>query len=78
MTTAKRSIHAKLMDARKAFHATAIKKTGYNSFSKYDYFELADFLIPAMDILAKNDLVAVTSFESELATMTITDVTNGD
>jgi hypothetical protein len=76
--TDKTLIHAKLKNARKAFHATSIKKTGRNTFSNYDYFELADFLIPAMDILAENDLIAVTSFETELATMTVTDFTTGE
>jgi hypothetical protein len=78
MTTVKKTIHAKLMAARKSFHECEIKKTGYNSFSKYDYFELADFLIPAMGILADNDLIAITSFEAELATMTVIDVTTGE
>ena len=73
-----KTIHAKLIEARKTFHSTEIKKTGYNSFSKYYYFELADFLLPAMDILAEHDLIAITSFETELATMTITDTKSGD
>ena len=76
MTT--KTIYAKLIEARKTFHSTEIKKTGYNSFSKYYYFELADFLLPAMDILAGHDLIAITSFETELATMTITDTKSGD
>ncbi len=71
-------IYEKLMKARKKFHSSPIKKTGWNDFSKYDYFELSDFLIPAMDILAENDLIAVVSFETELATMTVVDVTSNE
>jgi len=76
MTTPKKSIHAKLMAARRQFHSSSITKTGYNSFSKYNYFELADFLVPAMKILGDNDLLPVCSFEPEIATMTIYDVTS--
>lgn len=68
-------IYAKLMAARKEFHKRSIVKTGYNDFSKYSYFELADFLIPAMDIMAANDLIPIISFETELATMTVYDIT---
>lgn len=75
MPTAKKSIHAKLMDARKAFHAYEIKKTGYNDYSKYDYFELSDFLVPAMKILGEHDLIPIISFGTELATMTVYDIT---
>ena len=71
-------IYSKLMTARKKFHSSPIKKTGWNDYSKYDYFELSDFLIPAMDILAENDLIAVVSFETELATMTVVDVTSSE
>lgn len=78
MPAAKKTIHEKLIEARKEFHSNEIKKTGYNSFSKYYYFELSDFLLPAMDILASHDLVSVVSFETELATMTVTDVKTGE
>jgi len=71
-----KNIYQKLIDARKQFHATEIKKTGYNAFSKYWYFELSDFLLPAMDILAEHDMIAIVSFETELATMTVHDVTS--
>ena len=73
MTTNK-TIHEKLMLARKVFHSNEIRKTGHNDYSNYDYFELRDFLIPATAILAENDLIAIVSFETELATMTVHDV----
>jgi hypothetical protein len=76
MTT--KTIYAKLVDARSMFHKHEIKKTGRNTYSNYDYFELADFLIPAMQILAANDLMAIVSFETELATMTVHDMKTGE
>lgn len=72
---AQKSIYAKLMAARKEFHQRSIVKTGYNTFSKYSYFELSDFLVPAMEIMAANDLIPIISFETELATMTVYDIT---
>lgn len=68
---------AKLMLARAEFHASKIEKTGWNSFSKYKYFELRDFLLPALDIFAKHGLASLISFNHELATMTITDLEDG-
>ena len=71
------NIYAKLNAARKQFHAIKLKKSGLNKFAGYEYFELGDFLIPAMDALAANDLCAVISFGTELATMRIIDVVEG-
>jgi hypothetical protein len=67
----------KLNEARKRFHATAIKKTGRNTFSNYDYFELGDFLVPALLIFESLELSAVISFGVDLASMTLTDLEDG-
>jgi hypothetical protein len=72
MTTTK-TIYAKLVDARKAFHKLPMQKSGYNAFHKFKYFELSDFLIPGMDCLAAEGLLPVLSFTDEYATMTIYD-----
>jgi hypothetical protein len=71
MTT--KSIAAKLIDARTAFHKLPLKKSGYNTFSKYHYFELADFLIPGLECMANERLLPIISFTEELATMQIVD-----
>jgi hypothetical protein len=42
------SIYAKLNAAREEFHTLQLKKTGKNAFAGYQYFELGDFLLPAM------------------------------
>lgn len=68
------NIYQKLNRARNQFHATELKKTGYNSFAKYYYFELGDFLIPALAIFAEHDLCAVVSFDKETASMRIIDI----
>ena len=67
------SIYAKLATARIEFHGMELKKTGYNKFQGYSYFELGDFLIPAMGCLANVGLVPVVSFSNDLATMLVYD-----
>lgn len=71
------SVYMKLNAARAAFHAAKIEKTGLNKFAGYKYFELADFIVPALKIFAEHDLCAVVSFGHELATMTITSLVDG-
>jgi len=68
------SIYEKIMLARKEFHSASIVKTGYNKHSKYSYFELSDFLVPAMAIMGKQRLVTITSFTADTATMTVHDL----
>jgi hypothetical protein len=68
------NVYQKLNDARVQFHKLQLKKTGLNKFAGYSYFELGDFLIPALQVLHDNGLCAFISFGKELATMTIVDV----
>ena len=69
-------VHRKLSAARKQFHALELKKSGKNTFAGYDYFELGDFLVPALNVFDDTGLGATISFDRELATMTITDLDN--
>jgi hypothetical protein len=67
-------VHRKLSTARQKFHQLALKKSGKNSFAGYDYFELGDFLVPALGVFDEVGLGATISFDSEMATMTIVDL----
>ena len=67
------NIYQKLNDARAEFHSLPLKKTGRNTFAQYDYFELGDFLIPAMRVMDKHKLCAFISF-GDVALMRIVDV----
>lgn len=71
------SVYAKLNEARAKFHASKIKKSGTNSFANYKYYELADFLIPAMAAFNEVGLCAVVSFSTNYASMSIHE-TDGD
>lgn len=67
------NIYQKLSKARLAIQKKELKKSGRNAFSKYDYFELKDFL-PEVNILFNElGLCGVVSFTDKLATLTLYD-----
>ena len=70
-------VHAKLNKARLAFHAMPLKKSGHNTFAGYRYFELGDFLLPALQVFDDFGLCAWTSFSDAYATMHIVDTEDG-
>ena len=70
------NVYQKLNAARDDFHKTKLKKTGHNKFANYYYFELGDFLIPALQIFNDHGILAVISFGKEIATMEIIDAFN--
>jgi hypothetical protein len=72
------SVYTKLNDARERFHALKLEKTGHNKFAGYNYFELGDFLIPALRVFKEVGLCAIVSFEKDMATMRIIDVSDHD
>lgn len=65
------NVHQKLNLAREKFHAAEIKKSGHNKFAGYYYFELADFVVPALQIFKEVGLTSVIRFEQNIATMDI-------
>lgn len=71
------SVYTKLSEARARFHALQLKKTGENKFAGYKYFELGDFLIPALQVFKECGLLAHVSFTQDIASMTITDLEDG-
>lgn len=71
------TVHKKLMDARIALHAMPLKKSGWNDFSKYDYFELGDFLPETLKLFHASNLCGVVTFEIEMAKLTLTDLDDG-
>ena len=71
------SVHKKLMQARVKLQATEMKKSGKNSFQGYSYFELGDFIPHIQTIFNEIGLCGVVSFNTEYATLCITDVDDG-
>jgi hypothetical protein len=67
-------VHKKLNEARIAFHALPLKKSGQNTYAGYKYFELGDFLVSALRIFNDVGLCAIISFSETTASMHIVDV----
>jgi len=67
------NVYQKLNAARKKFHGIELKKSGHNKFAGYKYFELGDFIIPALDIFNEVGLTSIISFGKEVAHMDIVD-----
>lgn len=70
------NVYAKLLEARKRFLDTGIKKTGVNRYAEYKYFTL-DEIIPAKQKIFKDlGLADVIYFENDRAILTIFNVDN--
>ena len=68
------NVYQKLNAARHKFHSTELKKSGHNKFANYKYFELGDFIIPALSIFDEVGLTNIISFSKEYADMRIINV----
>lgn len=73
-TTVAKNVYQKLLEARTLFLAEDVKKSGKNMQMAYKYFELEDIVPIATPIFNKVGLLPLTSFDNELAKMTIVDV----
>jgi len=69
------NVYRKLSLARQKFHALELKKSGRNTFANYSYFELGDFLLPALAIFDEIGLgTTPVTFDGEFARMDIVDL----
>lgn len=71
------AVYAKLQQARMMLQAAPLKKSGYNKFAGYQYFELGDFIPTVNKIFAELGLCSMISFTKELATLQIIDFEHG-
>ena len=65
------SVYKKLIVARAKLRAKVLKKSGHNKFAGYNYFELGDFIVPALEIFKDVGLSSVISFGVDAAHMEI-------
>ena len=70
------NVYQRLNLARQQFHSLKLEKTGNNKFAGYKYFELGDFLIPALKVFNGCGLCATVSFEADTASMSIRSLDN--
>lgn len=65
------NVYQRLNAAREAFHSQELRKSGHNKFAGYQYFELGDFVVPALGIFKHVGLTSVISFGADQAVMRI-------
>jgi hypothetical protein len=65
------NVYQKLNAARDKFHSQELRKSGHNKFAGYQYFELGDFVVPALAIFKHVGLTSVISFGADQAVMRI-------
>lgn len=68
------NVYQRLNAARDKFHSLELKKSGRNTFANYSYFELGDFLVPAMRICSEVGLTGVTTFHDDAAYLEVINV----
>ena len=73
-TPTPKNVFQKLLEARVLFMEEDVKKSGKNMKMSYKYFELQDIVPVALPIFQKVGLLPVTTFENDVATMTIHNV----
>lgn len=70
------NIYEKLQKARVELQECEIKKSGKNTYSNYEYFELADILPHINILMDKHKLCSNICYMSDSATLTITNTEN--
>ena len=74
--TTPKNVYQKLLEARVLFMEEDVKKSGKNMKLAYKYFELQDIVPVALPIFQKVGLLPVTTFENDVATMSLINVDN--
>ena len=72
------NVYQRLNEARSRFHELKLTKTGHNKFAGYHYFELGDFLIPALKVFNECGLCATISFGKEVAKLCVVNIEKPD
>ena len=71
-----KNVYQRLLEARVLFMEEDVKKSGKNMKMSYKYFELQDIVPVALPIFQQVGLLPVTTFENEVATMSLINVDN--
>ena len=72
------NIYEKLQTMRVALQAQNLKKSGKNTYSKYDYYNLSDFLPQVNQLMVDNKVTSVITFDKEFAKLTLIDCEKPD
>lgn len=72
------NIYEKLQTMRVALQMQNLKKSGKNTYSKYDYYNLSDFLPQVNQLMVDNKVTSVITFDKEFAKLTLIDCEKPD
>lgn len=72
----KLNIFQKIQKARVELQKKDLKKTGFNKYSNYNYFELGDFLPPILEICESLGLYTEVQYGENKATLQVIDMDN--
>ena len=72
--TKKLNIYQKIQKARVDLQNKKLKKSGKNTYSNYEYFELGDFLPGVNEVCNSNGLSTIFHFEKDKASLKVVDV----
>lgn len=72
----KMNVYEKLQKSRVDLQNENLTKTGKNTYSNYNYFELSDFLPEINKIFNENKLTSIVNFSTDGATLTLIDSEN--
>lgn len=67
------NLYEKLANARVELQEMGLRKSGKNTFAKYDYFELGDMMPAINRLMAKYKMLGMCSFNEDYATLSIFD-----
>lgn len=73
MENMKNNLYQKIAKARLLFLNSRAKKTGFNQFSNFSYFQLSDILTAGLPICEEVGICPVITFEEGYAVMTVYD-----
>ena len=67
------NIYEKIQLVRNELSNKKLKKSGKNTYSNYDYYELGDFLPQINNLMHEHKLFSLVKFDADTATLTILD-----
>lgn len=70
------NIYQKVNNIKQDFLNKKIKKTGKNSYSGFEYYELSDITPALIDLMNKYKIYSYISFNNELAKITLVNIEN--
>ena len=71
-----KNIYTRLLEMRTEFHCREVRKSGYNDYSNYAYYELSDIVPHVIELAPKHGVCPIISYNQELATLTLVNVDN--